>query len=397
MALRENTTVNDSQLEHIIIEKDLEKRLFATSYFNLASDHRSIIFRISSPANSFTDTFKQRINFESDLHMKKTSKKKREEEAANQENYKEILETADQEKSNDNVPNHHLKLLCFINPKNRNLCFSNSVVSALLNLSTFSNVFSKETESTKLYAKRNKAFAELLVLKNLSNFSRASTQKLRSIVSSACDDGIDFDDNFQHDAGEFLVALFEQLFRDFDASNNIDEQIFGGLFKEEISCKCGNLQSVPVQKLSEILMIQLCGRSLQSCLTDFLSDEEIDFDCKKCSRKKAVKKINFVIEPSTLILQLKRYEYDIDAGKSIKIHSDIKCPETLIMPNGSTYSLSSIINHIGDSPSEGHYNEMIFDPPNDSYVLVDDLDIAYDVKNETSKLCYIVFYTKDSQ
>ena len=158
--------------------------------------------------------------------MKKTSKKNREEEASNQENYKEILETADQENSNDNVPNHHLKLLCFINPKNRNLCFSNSVVSALLNLSTFSNVFSKETESTKVYAKRNKAFAELLVLKNLSNFSRASTQKLRSIVSSACDDGIDFDDNFQHDAGEFLVALFEQLFRDFDASNNIDEKIF---------------------------------------------------------------------------------------------------------------------------------------------------------------------------
>ena len=47
MALRENTTVNDSQLEHIIIEKDLEKHylqhhisiLQATidqSYFELA-------------------------------------------------------------------------------------------------------------------------------------------------------------------------------------------------------------------------------------------------------------------------------------------------------------------------------------------------------------------------
>ena len=44
MALKEITTVNDSQLEHVIIEQEMEKNSFATSYFNLASDHKSVVF-----------------------------------------------------------------------------------------------------------------------------------------------------------------------------------------------------------------------------------------------------------------------------------------------------------------------------------------------------------------
>ena len=225
MALRENTTVNDSQLEHIIIEKELEKRSFCTSYFNLASDHRSITFRISSPANSFTDTFKQKINFDSDFHMKKVPKKIRIKAAVNKEYEEEIINLVDQEKFGENALNHSFKLLRFINPEYQNLCFSNSVVSALLNLSTFGKLFSNETKEMKLYAKKNKLLAELVLLKNVSNLSKASTKELRSIVSSACGDGRNFDDNFQHDAGEFLVSMFDNLFRYSSESNDIDEQL----------------------------------------------------------------------------------------------------------------------------------------------------------------------------
>ena len=96
-------------------------------------------------------------------------------------------------------------------------------------------------------------------------------------------------------------------------------------------------------------------------------------------------------------MQLKRYEYDVDAGKSIKLHSDIRCPKSLKMPCGSTFTLSSIINHIGESPSEGHYNVMIYNAIDDSYMLVDDLNISYNVTNGSNKLCYIMFYTKDIQ
>jgi hypothetical protein len=53
---------------------------------------------------------------------------------------------------------------------------------------------------------------------------------------------------------------------------------------------------------------------------------------------------------------LKRYNFDIDERKIIKRHDEIKCEKSLTMPSGSTFTLSSVVNHEGISPNEGHYN-----------------------------------------
>ena len=67
------------------------------------------------------------------------------------------------------------------------------------------------------------------------------------------------------------------------------------------------------------------------------------------------------------------------------------------MPSGNSYTLSSIVNHIGSNPADGHYNLYIYDKITDSYVLLDDLNVSYNVElsSETSRLCYIVSYTKN--
>ena len=110
-----------------------------------------------------------------------------------------------------------------------------------------------------------------------------------------------------------------------------------------------------------------------------------------------MKKIEIVKEPSTLILQLKRYEYDITQKKARKRHDEIICPRSIKMPSGTVYKLSSIINHIGNMPTEGHYNTLIFDNKNHSPLLLDDQNIYYDqnLNSDNSKLCYIVTYTKN--
>ena len=383
MALKEITTVNDSQLEHVIIEQEMEKNSFATAYFNLASDHKSVVFRVSSPANSFTETFKQKINFNSDLHMKKTTKN-------NKENYQ--FEEQDRRKVRnqnifrENAIMSHLKILKFINPADRNLCFSNSIVSALLNIPIINKLLSEKTNQMNLYYRTNKIIEELVLLNCLSNQSETSTHKLRSIVAVICEEsgqiGRSFSDNLQHDAGEFLISMFEHLFKDSVTSNNIDEKIFGGLYQEKLLCKCGNVKELPVQKLSEILTIQLQGQSIESCLMDFLSDEEVNQTCTKCKNQKAVKSIEILTDPSTLIVQLKRHKYDADKRKVIKRQDKIN---------------SSIVNHTGDTPTEGHYNVHIYDQITDSYVLLDDLNVSYTVElsSDSSRLCYIVSYTKD--
>ena len=144
-------------------------------------------------------------------------------------------------------------------------------------------------------------------------------------------------------------------------------------------------------------MIQLHGQSIQSCLMNFFSDDVIRNDCSKCEDKKAVKTIEIVTEPSTLIIQLKRYKFNVNERKVIKRHDKIKCHKSLTMPSGSTYKLSSIVNHIGNSPNEGHYNLLIYDHKNDCYILLDDLNVTLDAENncDISRSCYIVIFTKD--
>ena len=119
-------------------------------------------------------------------------------------------------------------------------------------------VLLNQSEQMKLYSSQNEIISELKYLNNLANISKASTIKLRSIVHSNCEGSgqitRSFNDNLQHDAGEFLISLFEHLFKDHTASNNIDEEMFGGLFQETLICTCGNVKQLPVQKLSEVLM-----------------------------------------------------------------------------------------------------------------------------------------------
>ena len=112
-----------------------------------------------------------------------------------------------------------------------------------------------------------------------------------------------------------------------------------------------------------------------------------------------MKKIEIVKEPSTLILQLKRFEYDITGQKVRKRQDEIVCPRLIEMPSGNTYELSSIVNHIGNMPTEGHYNALIFDKINHSSILLDDQNIYFDqnLSPDISKLCYIVTYIKNEK
>ena len=71
MALRESTTINHHQLDHILLEKSMRENTYATSFFNFSSDHKSICLRIASEENEFNESFKERIFFNSDFHNKK--------------------------------------------------------------------------------------------------------------------------------------------------------------------------------------------------------------------------------------------------------------------------------------------------------------------------------------
>ena len=76
----------------------------------------------------------------------------------------------------------------------------------------------------------------------------------------------------------------------------------------------------------------------------------------------------------------------------------IECPPTLMLETGSFYTLSSIVNHSGERTHQGHYTVILYDNGENSYILVDDKEVSYDMKitTELQQLPYIVTYVKDS-
>ena len=57
--LNEHTTTRSNQLDHIIMSSHLSTKLFATSFINHTSDHRTITVRIPLNQNNFSEDFKR--------------------------------------------------------------------------------------------------------------------------------------------------------------------------------------------------------------------------------------------------------------------------------------------------------------------------------------------------
>ena len=57
--LHEHTTTRSNQLDHIIIHSSISSKVFATSFINLTTDHRTISVRIPLNGNNFSEGFKR--------------------------------------------------------------------------------------------------------------------------------------------------------------------------------------------------------------------------------------------------------------------------------------------------------------------------------------------------
>ena len=266
------------------------------------------------------------------------------------------------------------------------------MVTALSNIPALQNILEGNS------GKSNRILAELLKLMRLSKYSKATTTRLRSTVKAQCFKNGQFSRNFnndrQHDAAEFMLSLIEHMF--MDTPDNMPEKIFGGLLQETIKCECGKTDLLPVKSLSEIIPLQMCGQNIEACFEDFLAPEDIDRTCSICKNKLTMKENSLMLEPATLILQLKRYSFNLETNESNKIHDRIICPKIFRLKKGSLYRLSSIINHIGENPQQGHYNVILFDQTNNVLSLVDDIEVSHDIQMtpDLQELPYIVTYVK---
>ena len=418
IALEEVTTSNLNQLDHVLLDKMMIKKCFATSYLNLASDHKPIVVRIPHPGNQFSEHFLEEFFFDSHHHLKTRtarengsnqpsdtnsenrsgkSKARSKTTSSSQKQTERDENTSIVDSDDEKGANFysHMNILRFINEPGTNMCFSNTAVSCLLNIPEM-RVALRNLDTVDV--DQNSISGELSKLANLRNGTIASTEKTRSIVKQKCFENMqwtkDFNNNNQHDSGEFIQSLLEHFLNEPEIPQNLKDLIFSGLSQNTLSCPCGNKEELPVQHLPEVIPIQVKGRTIQACLDDFLAPEDIEWKCPICTSSRVLRNISIIVEPTVFIFQLMRYKYDEDSDKVIKINDRVKCPKQLILPSGSTYSLISTINHIGEDTRSGHYNIVLFDG---QCVLIDDAVIS-NVENfdqDFSRLSYIFTYRKN--
>ena len=82
-----------------------------------------------------------------------------------------------------------------------------------------------------------------------------------------------------------------------------------------------------------------------------------------------------------------------------KVQDPVDCPQKLVLPSGTSYSFTSVINHIGEKTHSGHYNMILRDRDTNEFVLLDDTDIMFIPEDyfAISDVSYIFIYVKDLQ
>ena len=175
---------------------------------------------------------------------------------------------------------------------------------------------------------------------------------------------------------------------------NFKENLFGGLCQNTLECTCGYTEVLQVHPLPAVIPVQISEENIQKCFESYFLSETVDWKCPKCAQLKIRKHSMLITEPEVLILQLMRYKFDDREQLVKKVHQEVLSPPTLILQSGKTFSLHSIINHIGENTQSGHYNHVLFEPDNNKCILVDDESISFvdNYQEKVKAISYISIY-----
>eukprot|EP01114_Cavostelium_apophysatum_P008676 TRINITY_DN2135_c0_g1_i3.p1 TRINITY_DN2135_c0_g1~~TRINITY_DN2135_c0_g1_i3.p1 ORF type:complete len:1106 (+),score=339.91 TRINITY_DN2135_c0_g1_i3:161-3478(+) len=185
----------------------------------------------------------------------------------------------------------------------------------------------------------------------------------------------------QHDVQELCRVLFdalEKVLRGTEQENMITE-LYEGELKDYVKCEeCKNESSRADKFLDVPLVIRGFGSkkaigSVEEALKKFVQPERLTGDnkysCEKCNKKTNAKKgLKFSRFPYLLTLQLKRFDFDYELSRRVKLPDRVTFPMVLDMnqfmeddssssdnlTETNVYELFSVLVHRG-SALGGHY------------------------------------------
>ncbi|KAI8884559.1 cysteine proteinase [Backusella circina FSU 941] len=212
-----------------------------------------------------------------------------------------------------------------------------------------------------------------------------------------------FRSSMHQDAHEFLNYLLNTIAEDVqkyqnehpkknDTSQTWVNQLFEGIFSNETKClSCETVTSRDESFMDLSIDVEM-NSSITSCLRQFSASETLchknKYFCEVCSGlQEAEKRMKIKKLPNILALHLKRFKYQEDLQRFIKLTCRVVFPLELRLFNTSDdtedadrmYELWAIVVHIGSGPHHGHYVSVI--KSNGQWLLFDD-DIVLEIQEE---------------
>lgn len=199
---------------------------------------------------------------------------------------------------------------------------------------------------------------------------------------------LDLNVNIQEDSQEFYLKLMNRL-KDGLGSNSVNPaDVFQGEFTQVIACPQKEFEKSKVQTFKDISADVHGHTSLSVSLEDLFQPETLSgYVVPNHGEQVVEKKISIRTLPKALCVHLKRFEFDVQQGRMMKIGQFLEFPMNLDLSHyykglehtttlgqrkqSTAYKLSAIVIHDGTS-SIGHYTCIARPGGQEEWILLND-------------------------
>jgi len=166
----------------------------------------------------------------------------------------------------------------------------------------------------------------------------------------------------QQDVDEFFNVLMDQLetvLEQTSRSPNVVRELFGGVLCNQVICKEGCRHRSEREEEFMVCQLEVKGKkSIKESLDLYVEGEMLEGEnkylCGECNEKRdAQKRACFVSLPNVLIVHLKRFDYDLELLRKIKVNDHCEFPEVLNMEKYTKDFLDKAAASSEETPEAG--------------------------------------------
>jgi ubiquitin carboxyl-terminal hydrolase 7 len=251
-----------------------------------------------------------------------------------------------------------------------NTCYMNSLLQALFYVDSF------RQSVMDAYYSEGSVGAEL---QNVFN-DLAFEMDRRPVDTSSLARCLGLNVNVQEDTEEFFLKLLGRLQEGLGSKSSNPAGLFHGEFTQTLECSEMNFTSSKVQKFKDVSIQVLGHTSLISSLEDHFQVERLSrYNIPGKGEHEVDKKLAMRTLPQALCVHLKRFEFNPNHGRMMKVGQFFEYPITLDLSHfvdaaysGGKYQLSAVVVHDGTSGS-GHYTCTVRLPAKqDKWIILND-------------------------